>query len=202
MSANFRALRSLRDENKRLKNEIYYFQASLNHLHQVIHALNTLQYQIDAITPETDVVALIHQVLSAALEAVDSENGSLLLLDEKKEELVFVNVIGLSRDALMGYRMPADEGLAGWIIKEKSPVLVHDARKDERWSSNVDEAVGFHTVSMIGVPLLDGGRSFGVIEVLNPFSRGSFREGDLDVMILVARLASLCLVRAEEVSEK
>jgi len=198
MRVGRQTFRSLKDANNRLKDDVYHLQAEIAHLHHVISALNTLQYQIDVITPETDVVALIHDILSAALEAVGSKNGSLLLLDKENDELVFVDVMGAGHDSIKGYRMPSDEGIAGWLIKEKTPVLVENARKDERWYPNVDEAVGFHTASLIGVPLLDGDRPLGVIEIVNPFRGGHFREGDLDIMILVSRLASLALVRAEQ----
>lgn len=198
MRAGSQTLRSMREENSRLKDEVYRLRMEIEHLHRVISALNALQYQIDAITPETDVLALIHNILSAALQAVGSENGSLLLLDQEKDALVFVDVIGTSGEELRGYRMPADQGIAGWVVQQQQPALVENARKDERWSPVVDESVGFHTASLIGVPLLDGDRPLGVIEAVNPLSGSPFRESDLDTMILVARLASLALARAEQ----
>jgi GAF domain-containing protein len=51
---------------------------------------------------------------------------------------------------------------------------------------------------LIGVPLLDGDRPLGIIEVVNAVGSPPFEEGDLDIMMLVARLASLVLVQAEK----
>jgi len=197
MQTESQVIRTLREENIRLKEEIHQLRTENDRLHQVIHALNTLQYQIDAITPQTDVFTLIHNILVAALEAVGSENGSLILLDDENNELVFVDVIGASFPDLIGYRMPSQEGIAGWVITNKQPTLVDTVSLDPRWSPLVDETVGFHTASLIAVPLLDGQRPLGVIEAVNPTSGEPFRENDLDTMILVARLASLALIRAE-----
>jgi GAF domain-containing protein len=198
MQADTQTLRNFREENIRLKDEIHHLRVEVRRLQDIIRALNTLQYNIDAITSETDVITLIHNILSTALVTVGTDNGSLLLIDEAINQLVFVDVIGPSHDALLGYRMPADEGVAGWVVTNKSPVLIADVDQDQRWSSNVDQSIGFHTSSLIGVPLLDGDRPLGIIEVVNAVGSPPFVEGDLDIMMLVARLASLVLVQAEK----
>ena len=198
MNAGTQTLRSLREENNRLRDETQNLQKEMDRLRQIIHSLNMLQYNIDAITPDTDVLALIHNILSAAIEAIGSSDGSLLLLDADAEQLVFVEVIGTSREQLVGFRIPFDEGVAGWVLTNKSPTIVPNVRHDEHWSPTVDESIGFHTAALICIPLLDGERPLGVIEVLNPFSKGIFHAEDLDILSLVARLASLALIRAEK----
>ena len=198
MYSDKQTLRSLREENIRLKDETQNLQTEMDRLRQIIHSLNVLQYNIDAITPDTDVLALINNILSAAIEAIGSSDGSLLLLDMEAEQLVFVEVIGTSSEQLIGFRIPSDEGVAGWVLTSKSPTIIPNVRHDERWSSVVDEAIGFRTAALICVPLLDGERPLGVIEVLNPLSKGIFCVEDLDILALIARLASLALVRAEK----
>ena len=61
----------------------------------------------------------------------------------------------------------------------------------------VDDLTGFRTHSLVCVPLLDGDRTLGVIEVVNKTSGEPFDEKDLNILVLVARLASLALIRAE-----
>ncbi|MBU0510979.1 MAG: GAF domain-containing protein [Chloroflexi bacterium] len=199
MDADKQTLRSLREENIRLKDKTQDLQTEVDRLRQIIHALNTLQYNIDAITPDTDVLALIYNILSAAIEAIGSNDGSLLLLDTDEEQLVFVEVIGIGSEQLIGFRIPSNEGIAGWVLTNKSPTIVPNVRQDARWSPSVDEAISFRTAALICVPLLDDERPLGVIEVLNPLSGGPFCIEDLDILSLIARLASLALVRAEEV---
>jgi len=197
MASDTLTLRTLMVENNRLKDELKDLQEGISHLRQVIRALNRIQYTLDTVTPETDVLALIHNILSAALETVRSDNGSLLLLDPEKNELVFVEVIGKGRERLLGHRMPADEGIAGWTLREASPALVAEAAYDNRWFSAIDDVIGFETGSMMSVPLLDGDRPLGVLEVVNSRTTDTFSVDDLDILLLVARLASLVLVRAE-----
>ena len=198
MQPDQQIIHTLRSANASLKEEFQALQAENNKLRQIIHALNTLQYNLDAITPETDVLGLVSKILFAALEAVDSENGTLMLLNPRENQLVFIEVIGQNREALLGYRMSANQGIAGWVLNNNSPILIPDARKDRRWFSNIDETTGFKTTSILAVPLYDNKRPLGIIEIVNTRSGDPLHEGDLDVLTLVGRLASLALVRAEE----
>jgi GAF domain-containing protein len=199
MRSDSQTLRAVWEENVRLKENIEDLRAEVNRLRQIIQAFNTLQYSLDAINSETDVVALINSILVAAVEAVDCEDGSLMLLDDETGELVFVDVLGESREQLTGYRLPPSEGIAGWVAANRKPAVVPEASLDARWYSLIDDAMDFHTASLISVPLLDGERILGVIEVLNPCDGEPFEVEDLDILLLIARLASLVLVKAENV---
>jgi len=187
----------LEDENARLKDENRALRGELIRLRHAIRALRDLQEGLNAITPDSDVFELINRVLSGALEAVDSENGSLMLLDEETGELAFVEVQGQFREVLTGYRLPPGIGVAGWVVANRKPELIPDVRREPRFSPIVDQATGFRTLSLICVPLIHGERVLGAIEAVNTRSGGPFTQGDLDIMLLVAHLATLALVRAE-----
>jgi len=192
-------LRTLREENGRLKDENLALREELYRLQHIISALNNLQQSLDSITPDTSIHALLKNLLAAVLEAVDSQDGSLQLLDEEVQELVFVEVQGSSRSQLMGYRLPVSQGIAGWVVTNRTPELVPDVYQEPRFSPLVDQTTGFHTSSLICVPLLAGERTLGAIEVVNTLSGAPFSKKDLDVLELVARMATFALLRAESV---
>ena len=190
-------VRALQQENTRLKEENRLLDEELYRLRQAIRALEDLQAEINGVTPDTDISALLRRVVSSAMDAVDAMNGSLLLLDEETNELVFVEVQGVDRNLLSGYRMPSDEGIAGWVATTRTPRLLPDVYNDPHFSRRVDDYLGFHTTSLLCVPLIDGERTLGVVEVLNPRVNDRFDQKDLDIMLLVARLTSMLLIRAE-----
>ncbi len=191
------AIRTMQQDNARLKDENASLREELQRLQQALRALSNIQQRLETISPETNAIALINSLLEAALEAVDSEDGSLQLLDEEKGELVFVDVHGASREALLGFRMPASQGIAGWVATHRQPELVADVRQEPRFSPLVDQSTGFRTVSLMCVPLTDGPRTLGVIEVVNSRSGIPFTQKDLELLLVAAQLASLALVRAE-----
>ncbi len=197
MPINTETLRALQQENSRLKNENQDLHTELSHLRQAIRALSELQQNLDYITPQTNVFSLINRILSSALEAVDSQDGSLQLVDEESHELVFVEVQGGARARLLNYRMPEQEGIAGWVVANQKPRLVPDTLQEPLFSPLVDRSIGFRTNSLICVPLADQKRVLGVIEVVNTRSGEPFKESDMDILLLVAQLASLAIVKAE-----
>jgi sigma-B regulation protein RsbU (phosphoserine phosphatase) len=190
-------LHSLQTENNRLKEENHDLRQALARLRRAIRALNNLHHRLDSVTPQSDAVGLVRSLLAASLEAVDSADGSLQLLDEEKSQLVFVEVQGSSRDQLLSYRMPASQGISGWCISHRQAELVPDVNKDPRFSPLVDRITGFRTSSLICVPLLDGARILGAIEVVNTRTGAAFTQEDLDILVLVGSFVSAALVRAE-----
>lgn len=180
----------LRDENRGLKEEMALLRSS-------VRALSALQDVVQRITASTDVIALLDDLLASALSVVGAEDGSLLLIDEEKDELAFAVVHGRMREQLTGYRIPKTEGIAGWVAENRRPVMVRDVRTDPRFSPAVDEDFHFHTRSMACVPLIDGQRVLGVIEALNKSSNREFSETDRDLLSVTAQLASVAIVRAE-----
>ena len=149
------------------------------------------------ITAKTNVFQLIYDILHSSLDAVESENGSLLLLDEETKELVFVEVIGESRDKLLNYRLPQGTGVAGWVVENKKPKLVENTSYDTSFSPVVDQYTGLKTTSLICIPLVAGERRLGAIEAVNTKSGRAFNQSDMEVMQLVGRLASTAIVEAE-----
>ena len=191
------AIFALQHEVADLKTENRDLREELTRLRYAIRALKDLQDSLDQISPESDPQTLIDRILSLALYAVDSENGSLLLLDEETEELVFVSVQGPYKDVLTGYRLAPGEGIAGWVAVNRTPELVPDVRIEPRFSPAVDQTTGFRTTSLLCVPLVHKERVLGALEVVNSRSEGEFTEEDLDIMRLFAPLAVQAMVRAE-----
>ena len=183
-------LKSLQEEISDLKKTNYEIREQYDRLWKVIKALNALRYDEEVYSNLNEILKMVMNILGIALEAVDSENGSILLLDQENDELVFVAVVGDRKDELTDFRIPANSGVAGWVRNHQKPALVKNVRKDDRWISAVDQSIGFYTQSLMAVPLIFEDQVLGVMEVVNTLSDNHFTESDLELLQLVARLAS------------
>src|SRR3972149_8150807 len=96
-----------RDESRDLKEEVALLRSS-------VRALSPLEDVIQRLTPSTNVIPLLDDLLTSALAVVGAEDGSLLLLDEETDQLVFAVVRGAMRQRLTGYRIPPGQGNRGW----------------------------------------------------------------------------------------
>jgi len=147
-----------------------------------------------------DLEKLINKLLSLALHACDSENGSLILIDDETAELVFADVIGEARKQLINHRIKLNVGVVGQVVTTKEPVLIADVRKSVQWSSEVDQIIGFKTHALMCAPLYNDDKTYGAIEVVNNNSNDDFDDNDLAILRVTARYVSQALQKAEDIT--
>ncbi len=180
----------LRQENLELKEELALLRSS-------VRGLATIQELINRMGPETNLIALLDDLLASALAVLDTSNGSLLLRDEETDELVFAVVHGEARQELTGFRLPPGRGIAGWVADNHEAAIVQDVSSDPRFYPNVDETFGFRTQTLACVPLLEGDRLLGVIEAVNKRTDREFSTEDYQLLKVVAQLSAVAIIRAE-----
>lgn len=194
-------VRFLQRECSRLKDENQLLTDEVRALRRYLQALQSLQETIQHFTPEQDIMALLDDTLYCALELLNAADGSLLLIDEETDELVFVLVHGAVRETLPGIRFDRRQGIAGWVAENVKPVVVNNVLTDLRFLRDVDEHVGFETRALVAVPLAARGRALGVIEVLNKRSGENFTNEDAKLLSILATLSASALDYAASVIE-
>jgi GAF domain-containing protein len=187
----------VQSESARLKSENEQLRGELRNLREFVAALNDLAAQAAKLKGDSELMPLLNIILNKALNLLNAPDGSLALLDESTHELVFVLVVGQLASDLTGYHLPADEGIAGWVIQNGEPELVRDVRRDTRFFGDVDAAFKFRTQSILAAPLIGDGRVLGVIEALNQPGDSPFSESDMDLLQLLCRFAGEALAAIE-----
>lgn len=188
-----RLIRFLQQENVRLKDENQLLTDEVQALRRYVRALQGLQQTVHRFTPEQDVLALLDTTMDCALELLDAIDGSLMLIDEETDELVFVLVHGAVRETMTGHRFDRRKGIAGWVAERGEPAIVGNVRTDPRFMPELDERFGFVTRSLVAVPLAARGKVLGVIEVLNKRSGEGFTDDDASVLSILAALSASAL---------
>jgi GAF domain-containing protein len=190
----------LRDENESLKARIQQISIRLTRHQQAFRALNQMDDTMSGLSAKFDLKKLLNKLLSLALHACDSENGSLILVDDESGELVFADVLGEAREQLRNHRISSDTGIVGNVVMTKIPVLVPDVQKSVQWSSEIDQVVGFKTRALMCAPLYNDDKTYGAIEVVNNNSNDDFDENDLAILRVTARYVSQALQKAEDMT--
>jgi GAF domain-containing protein len=96
--------------------------------------------------------SLLQATVEVARAIFGAKAASVFLLDEEAEELVFEAVAGEGEGELIGMRFPAGNGIAGWVLTTRQPLIVDDLTSDTRWSRSQAESPGFVPKSMMAVP--------------------------------------------------
>lgn len=191
----------LQRENARLQSETQALTKELSQLRAFVDILNGLTSASEQLTGDEALFPLLHRAFQSAMDLLNAPEGSLLLLDEDTNELKFVLVKGVLAERLLNYRIPAEEGIAGWVIRQRSPALVRDVRHDSRFSDTIDEAFKFRTQSIAAVPVIGGGKILGVMEALNQPVDEPFSELDVTLLNLICRYMGELLIDHDSASE-
>jgi len=167
----------------------------LNESEQVVSTrrLDLLEKIWNRVKPEDKKNQFISSVMQTTHDALDASASSLLTLDKNEQELVFQFADGPVAQQLKRLQINKKSGIAGWIISNGKPLIVNDPERNRHFYKRIDEATGFKTKSIIGVPLTVDGEIIGVIEVLNKKDGSNFNRHDLQIMTKIANATALAL---------
>ncbi|MBT3073558.1 MULTISPECIES: GAF domain-containing protein [Streptomyces] len=145
---------------------------------------------------------LLQSVVDVARAIFGAAAGSVLLLDEEADELVFRAVSGEGQEFLVGRRFPAGRGIAGWVATSGEPMVVDDLADDPSFDRSLAESTEYVPNSLMAAPLISDSRVLGVLEVLDasPQARSSVRELDLLAMFARQAAAALRVITPEPVA--
>ncbi len=128
---------------------------------------------------------LLQKTLEVSAELTGADKGSLFLLDDKGAVthgiLTRADPTPEQRSKIIGQVF--DEGLAGWVRRNRKIGLIADTRNDDRWVNlpNQPYAVG----SALAVPVLRGDNLMGIITLLHD-KPNHFDQETADLMLLTA----------------
>ena len=170
----------------------------LDHRSRQIEAIRRTS---DALFTHPSVDAMVRATLGIALDVLRADSGTVFLHDPKSDSLVFRYVVGPAADMLMGSSIPATQGGVAWtVFRTHKPDLIGNVALRGDFNSKVDERTGYHTESMMTVPVKrTDGNPIGVMQVLN--ASVPFTERDLEVLEVLCAQAATGIEHARLVQE-
>lgn len=145
-------------------------------------------------TSTLDMEVALQKAMEHTQNLLKAEAVVLFLMDETGEQLV-LKASGGGRLRIRDVAIRLEEGIAGWVTRNKSPLIVNDVRTNPLYHSAIDGQTGLLTTSVLCVPLERRGEVLGVIEAIN-HPRGTFTEGDQNLLLSVASWAAVSIDNA------
>jgi signal transduction histidine kinase len=156
-------------------------------------SLNEITRQL---TGTLEIEPLLQKILQSAVSILNCEAGTLFLVDEQTDELVFRVVISPVAENLIGQRLAPGTGVVGEAIKSGRAVIVNDVAQTSTWSATTDQKTGFATRSILAIPLQVKERGIGVVEVMNRVDGMPFTEDDQNLLSAFAAQAAVAIDNA------
>jgi signal transduction protein with GAF and PtsI domain len=124
-------------------------------------------------------------------EMLNSKICSIMILDEKAQELVIKATQSLSQEYKKKPNIKVENSLSGGVIKSRKPAVVYDVSKDEKYFYR-DLAVKEGLTSMLVVPMTVKNRAIGLVNVYTK-EQHHFTEEEINVLQMVANQAAVAV---------
>lgn len=142
-----------------------------------------------------DIKVLLRRIVQAAADLSDSEEASILLYDSVKEELYFEAATKFNKPYLRGLSVPVDASIAGWVVKNRQPIILSDVSTAEKHFDHIAKVSDTQTRNLLGIPLIAKDIVVGALEAINKRS-GEFTDDDLNVLTILGAQAAIAIENA------
>lgn len=127
---------------------------------------------------------ILPQALTQTLDLLQAKTASVMLLDEKGEELSIRLAHGLSDDIVLKTKVRLGERVSGRVAASGEPVLIRGQEGDDSDSS-------------LCVPLLANRQVLGVLNIRTKTDGSDFTQQDLELASQLANIAAAAIENAE-----
>jgi len=134
---------------------------------------------------------ILQLIVTMTAKVMDSQICSIMLLDEKRNELFIAATQSLSQEYLSKPNLKVGQSISGKVVLEKRPITVLDVKKESGYMYP-DVARNEGIVSLLSVPMMLKDRAIGVI---NSYTRSEhqFRQEEISILQAVANQAAVAI---------
>ena len=148
-----------------------------------------------AITSDFYLDDILRLIVTVTAEVLGSNICSLMLIDEKTNELVVRATQSISEEYNKKPPLKIGEGIAGKVALENKPIAVKDVTKEKEYKhKDIAKKEGLN--SLLCVPMSVKGKVIGVINCYTP-KPYNFSDEEIEVLTTIANQAAVAIENAE-----
>ncbi len=158
----------------------------LNRMTQLVEAAKSVNSSLNL----DDVLDLI---LKTNIRMTQADRGTLYLVDNERREIWSKLLHG---EHVGEIRLPLGKGIAGFVAETGNTINIEDTYEHPAFNPEIDQRTGYHTHSMLCMPIRNrGGVIIGVIQLLNK-KEGLFDRQDEEFIEGMSAHASIAIENA------
>jgi PAS domain S-box-containing protein len=190
-------IRYITDITERVRDEEALRQ-TLAKLQKRNRELSMLNQAGQTLTATLDLQQVVERLLHEVTEAIGAHGSSVWLWDQEQTGWLVCQAAshGGQNHPLISLRLPPGQGVAGWVAQHGENVIIPSASDDPRFAPEVDAQIGFHTTSLLAVPIRLRDEVIGVLEIVNKLC-GDFDADDQGLVETMAASAAIAIENAQ-----
>ncbi|KAK6188282.1 hypothetical protein SNE40_004492 [Patella caerulea] len=177
--------------------EIHSNMTKQRKLHEFLLTVTKSIFQ-DIVSMDT----VIMKIMNYAQKLVNADRASLFLVDNQRHELyarifdIGNGILSQAETQQREIRFPIDKGVAGHVASSGQILNIPDAYSDKRFNRDVDLQTGYHTKTILCMPIYIRGNIIGVVQMVNKLD-GIFSRTDEEAFETFAVYCGLALHHAK-----
>jgi serine phosphatase RsbU (regulator of sigma subunit) len=182
------------------KEDIQQLTEENQRLRRAIEELSILNEIALAISSSTSLENILENIVNKCTKHLKVEQVAVMLLDEKREEKPFQTMVRGwdSASNMMPYRL--DTQLTGWMLKNRTPLLINKFQEDDRFLMGSKETIPIY--SLLCVPLIYQARMIGLISVFNKKTNEGFTSEDQRLLSIISTQSAQIIENARLMEEE
>lgn len=146
---------------------------------------------VKQITATLNLQEVLENIIDSVSQLVRYDAAAIFLVDRKHQLLRHMVTRGYDRELLDRVPLKLHQGISGWVVHTRQPVIIPDVSRDEHYFS-----VRPQTRSQVTVPLFKGEEVIGAL-VLESDQYNYFTYDDLELLTSFASLAAIAIANAQ-----
>lgn len=161
--------------------------------------LDILSKISQTITSDTYLNEILHLIVTMTAQIMNSKICSIMLLNEKKQELIIAATQSLSDEYKNKPHLKVGQSISGKAVRGKIPIMITDVTKEKDYMyPKIAAQEGI--VSMLALPMMIKDKVIGVINSYTT-TEHKFTEGEIKILQLVANQAAITIENTKLVEE-
>jgi HD-GYP domain-containing protein (c-di-GMP phosphodiesterase class II) len=164
---------------------------------QRVRELSALNELAAAIGTDIELEAVLRNALAQAVAVTRADAGSIMLADKSGAMLEIAAAIGLPEDVVASARERVGEGISGWVVANRQPIILLSEDDERLRNATVRDDIS----AAIAVPVIFKDEVIGVINLNRKGSPDPFTTENLNVVTSFAGQLAVAIKNARLYSD-
>jgi PAS domain S-box-containing protein len=183
-------------QSQALEDQSLVVQRTANELANRLLELRSLQESVKAINSALALDELLQLIVESATQVLRGARCAVALVDDAQNRVITSAASGIPHERLPEMTFRIGEGVAGWVVENRQPVLLNEATRDPRFRPMADWPVA----SLISVPLIGVGsnaenQTIGALLATSPEPH-AFSQADVNLLDAFGDQAAIAVKNA------
>jgi signal transduction histidine kinase len=182
--------------NAKTNRDVEKLKAELERKEVQLHAIQKIGIALSSVLNQEQLLILI---MDQVTKLMNAERSTLYIVDNEKGE-IWSKIA--QKAEIKEIRQKIGVGISGYVAKRGEEINIKDAYRDNRFDPTTDKKTGYHTKSILCMPIREPvkdekkiGEIIAVIQILNS-KRGYFNVEDEELLRSLASQIAISLVNS------